>query len=429
MSADRPPPLNESPFTFPWRRNLVVVWISQFLSVSGFAFGIPLLGLYIQELGVESEKAIGFWTAALQGGAAVSLALMSPVWGALGDRYGRKMMLLRANFGGAVCLFGMSLAGAPGHLLFLRMFQGVFTGTIPAAQTLVSVHTPEHRQGFALGLMASAVQAGIFNGRLVGGYAADLFGFAAAFQIGSGLLIASALLIILFVREDFSPPDPREAAGEGTRRGVYFASALPVFLLMIGASFALRMDQPFIPIFIKDIFMGGVMEGSPSLAGQLGAVDAVASILAGLIVSHSLDRLHGRRIGAVAAFIAAAAAVYIGAAARMPQVYGGRFVYMLCAGGMYPLLIMWTSRLIPPAIRGRYFGLTLTARSIGWVIGPFVAGGIYGYLGPREIFYAGAGAWVLVGGLFLLLGPRVPGPAASGSQEKNSPLAEEGRSG
>jgi MFS family permease len=189
------------------------------------------------------------------------------------------------------------------------------------------------------------------------------------------------------------------------------------------------MDQPFIPIFIKDVFMGGVMQGSPSLAGQLGAVDAVASIIAGLVVSHTMDRFHGRKPGAAAAFVAAFAAVYIGAATRMPEVYGGRFVYMLAAGGMYPLLIMWTSRLIPPAIRGRYFGLTLTARSLGWVAGPFVAGAIYGYVGPREIFYAGAAAWVAVGTLFLLLGLRVPGPGTPAMPEPNSPLAEEGRSG
>lgn len=61
---------------------------------------------------------------------AISMAIFAPIWGSLADNYGRKPMLLRAMFGGAIIVFLQGLVTAPWQLLVLRTIQGCITGTV-----------------------------------------------------------------------------------------------------------------------------------------------------------------------------------------------------------------------------------------------------------------------------------------------------------
>jgi len=92
-----------------WKTNLVVIWISQLLSIAGFFFALPFGPYYIQELGVHDPAKIKFWVALFGAGPPLSLAVFSPIWGTLADRYGRRLMLLRANLGGAIILSLMGI--------------------------------------------------------------------------------------------------------------------------------------------------------------------------------------------------------------------------------------------------------------------------------------------------------------------------------
>ncbi|MCK9910649.1 MFS transporter, partial [Microbacteriaceae bacterium K1510] len=80
---------------------------------------------------------------------------VSPLWGSLADRKGRKLMVLRSTL--AISLFTcmMGFAQAVWQLLVIRMLQGVFSGYSATANALVATKIPEERLGFALGWMAS----------------------------------------------------------------------------------------------------------------------------------------------------------------------------------------------------------------------------------------------------------------------------------
>jgi DHA1 family multidrug resistance protein-like MFS transporter len=92
-----------------WKTNLAVIWVSQLLSIAGFFFALPFGPYYIQELGVHDPSRIKFWVALFGAAPPLSLAIFSPFWGMLADRYGRRLMLLRANFVAAVILGAMSM--------------------------------------------------------------------------------------------------------------------------------------------------------------------------------------------------------------------------------------------------------------------------------------------------------------------------------
>ena len=129
-----------------WKKNFIVVWFSQFLSIMGFAFAMPFAPFFMQELGVTEPAKLKMWVALFAAAAPVTLAILAPFWGLLADRYGRRIMLLRANFAAAIVVALMGTVHSAAALVGLRLFQGVFTGTVAAAQTMVSVQAPPHRQ-------------------------------------------------------------------------------------------------------------------------------------------------------------------------------------------------------------------------------------------------------------------------------------------
>ena len=117
-----------------WRQNLGVIWASQFLSFMGFAFAMPFYSYYMQkDLGVTDPQQLKIWMAVFGAAAPLSLAIFSPLWGLVADRYGRRPMMLRANLGAALMLVCMGAVTSVGQLVFFRSLQGVLTGTMTAA--------------------------------------------------------------------------------------------------------------------------------------------------------------------------------------------------------------------------------------------------------------------------------------------------------
>jgi MFS family permease len=131
---------------------------------------------------------------------------MAPIWGSLADRYGRRVMLIRATLAGSVIAFLMGLAASPQQLVLLRILQGGLCGTVAAAVTLVSTSTPDENLGTALGVMQTSQFVGQAMGPVIGGVLADAFGYRAVFPISSLLMAISLLLVVFLVREKFEAP-------------------------------------------------------------------------------------------------------------------------------------------------------------------------------------------------------------------------------
>ena len=87
-------------------RNFPVVWVSNFVTAAGMTAFLPQFPLYLQEMGVEDPAAVRVWAGVLVGAAPLPAAFMGPVWGALGDRIGRKLMMVRAQL--AIVVFDVN---------------------------------------------------------------------------------------------------------------------------------------------------------------------------------------------------------------------------------------------------------------------------------------------------------------------------------
>src|SRR4030095_7306003 len=91
----------------PGWRAFAVLFLAQIVSEFAFQFALPFLPLYILELGVPDAAEGGLWAGAMAGTFARAQATMGPIWGILADRYGRRIMIQRALFGGFVVMVGI----------------------------------------------------------------------------------------------------------------------------------------------------------------------------------------------------------------------------------------------------------------------------------------------------------------------------------
>ncbi|WP_163312629.1 MFS transporter, partial [Klebsiella aerogenes] len=82
-------------------------------------------------------------------------AIAAPFWGALADRRGRKLMLLRSALGMAIVMVLMGMAQTVWQFLALRAVLGLLGGFIPNANALIATQVPRNRSGWALGTLST----------------------------------------------------------------------------------------------------------------------------------------------------------------------------------------------------------------------------------------------------------------------------------
>src|SRR5258708_1631845 len=147
------------PVLEPWERTAWIASATQLFCLIGFGLGLPFLPMYVQALGVTERAQVAVWSGVISGSAALTMAVLAPVWGVLADRYGRKPMLVRSMIGGAVVVAAMGFVGDVWQLLAVRLGQGAVTGSQAASPALVAAAPAANQLWFALGLGSAAVLA------------------------------------------------------------------------------------------------------------------------------------------------------------------------------------------------------------------------------------------------------------------------------
>ncbi|MDO9542825.1 MAG: MFS transporter [Kiritimatiellia bacterium] len=378
-----------------WKRNIIFILAAQFFSMTAFSFAMPFVPFYLQEMGVREAHKLKIWIALFNFAAPLTLAIFSPIWGAVGDRYGRRLMLLRANFGSVIILLLMGMATSPTMLIGLRLFQGVLSGTMPAALTLVSVHAPQNRSGFALGLLSAAVASGNTIGAFLGGLFAELFGYRMAFVAGSGLMLVAGLLVLFGTEEYVSKrqeENERPQKFHLAPRNLGSAGFILFLISVIG--FVITFDMGWLPLLVQEIHGG--LRGVSFWSGSLVAVGGIAGFIAGPIIGRLADRITPPTIARISAIGSGSMTILVALSHHFPLLFCARFCTAFFAGGLDPVFQIWLSKVTPERERGVVFGWASSVRAIGWMCSPLVSGAVAWLAGVRAIFFAAAGFYFLL---------------------------------
>ncbi|MFO7611806.1 MAG: MFS transporter [Clostridia bacterium] len=385
-----------------WKRNLYAAWVTQFISMLGFSFGVPVLPYYIQQLGVTSPEMVKLYTGLMTAVPAVTLGLMAPIWGMAADRFGKKLMLTRAMAFAFLVLLGLGLATNVNQILVIRFFQGLLTGTITATYALIAAGTPDDRMSYALGVIASSIFIGNSAGLAIGGFAADIFGYRMSFLIGSGIMLAGLAWVLLAVREvkgtgskeplrifmKVKEKQSKEGQGKGNIPGTkkllpLVATVLPlIFIIRVGRT----MIDPYIPIYIQEI--RNALEGSATVSGAIRGISSIATALAGIFITRLGDRYDKIKLSAIL--------MGAGAVIAVPMFLTGNLIvftifYTLvffAIGGVEPLLNSYASLVVPSEKRGALFGLIAMIGSFGWGVSPAIGSYVSIAFSTKAIYVA-----------------------------------------
>ena len=365
-----------------WKVNLLLLWLSQILVVVGYAAALPFIPLFIsQRYGITDEGTLGLIVAWFHFVSTGSFAVMAPIWGRLADRYGRKLMLLRACFMDAVIFPLMVYAPNLTVLFILRILASMFTGTTSAAQPLIVSGTPKERHGFALGLLSTALWSGNMLGYLFGGLIVHSFGFTAAFMFCGGAYLLSGI-IVLFVHEDFKPVTSREKQSGGGGFSLD-ASVWLVLSLILLLGFIRYFEMPYLPQLAKRI----VGEKTAAFwTGNVSAAAALGGVLAGALCGYLADKTSASRIIIPALVIGGVSVLWQGYASSIASLVAARFFAYLAVGGIGPIFLTLITKITAKEKQGLVFGLNTTAENTGIMLSTVFSGGVIYYVGVRGVY-------------------------------------------
>jgi MFS transporter, DHA1 family, multidrug resistance protein len=386
-----------------WKRTFYAAFAAQVCSILGFSLAMPFMAFYIRQLGITNDAAVYRWSGYVNGAAGLTMAIFAPIWGHVADRVGRRPMVMRSMYGGVLVLLLMSIAQNVWHLLIFRLLQGMLTGTIAALVALVAAEAPRERAGYVLGVMQSAVFVGFALGPLVGGELAEALGYRATFALSSLLLLAGGLLVQFGTREVFVPRPAAESAGSGGFRAVF---AAPGFMAAVFALFTLRyansITAPTFGLFIEEIY--GKAAGLNRVVGRVTGVGGLAAAVGSFFLGALSDRwrAHKRMLIASCVFGGIVSLAYA-FATTVGHLVGLRILFGLGAAGILPAANAIIRHATADEHMGKAYGVTASAGSIGWMLGPWSGGEAAAVYGLRAPFILMAVAIVFSAGLVALL--------------------------
>ena len=379
---------------------MAMIWASQFLSIMGFSFALPFAPYFLQQdLGITRHAELQMWVALFSAATALTMGIAAPLWGLLADRYGKRIMLIRANFAGCIVMSLMGGVHSPVTLIILRLIQGALTGTMTAAQAFLSGEIPREHRGLAIGGLSAAVFSGSMAGAFIGGFVAQALGYRMAFYCSGILLLIAGMLVLLGTRETVRPRRASSSDGRGESQAAQVRwRDLPrplwgVLAAISAVAFVRQFDMAFLPLLVQEIH--GTLDRVSLWSGALNACGSVAGLLAGLTTGWLSDRLSPLRLVILASLAAAFFSGWQVVVGSFVTLFPVRFGTVFFGGALEPALNAWLAKHVPESRQGVAFGLASTTRSIGWAISPLV-GGAVAMVNFRAVFgVASAGFAVL----------------------------------
>ncbi|MGG4441011.1 MFS transporter [Brevibacillus fortis] len=369
---------------FSWKRNLIVLWIGVFFCSTAYSISIPFLPIFLHtSLGVNEH--LEAWSGISFGITFLASALISPFWGSLADKYGRKPMLIRSGFSLALLYFLTYLITDPYLFLVLRIFQGLLAGYVPAAIALVATNTPEKNVGYALGIMATSGATGGIIGPLVGGVVSHVWGNAEAFIFSGFVVLVAALIATFFVKEtNLNRSGTRSSVREDLRAALANRPLMSILGMSLMVTISVMLLEPLLTVYVMQL--GASQQNASLSSGIIFAAVGIATVIAapqwgklGTKVGYSkilFIGLMGGAIGNLLQFF-------------FTNLYGFgilRFAYGLFFAAVYPSINAMIVKVTEPEFRGRAFSLNQSSTQLATMMGPIIGGFLGGLIPIRFVF-------------------------------------------
>ncbi|OKY54682.1 MFS transporter [Megasphaera cerevisiae] len=369
-----------------WKRNLWISCCAGFIVSIGMSQMAPMLPLYIADMGIRSTGDIEKWSGIIFGCNFISLAIFSPIWGRLSDRYGRKPMALRASLWLGFIMIGMGFAQSVYQLAALRLAQGAMSGFQTAIIPLIAQESPREHSGWALGMFFTSQVTGTLLGPLIGGFLYETVGIRYDFFVIGALCFLGFFL--LFRIHETIKPQPQAAAL--TLRDTFLK--LPSLQLIVGLfvttfvmQFAVMSIEPIITIYVG--YLAASSAHIALIAGAVFSCTGIASMLVASRLGRLADHIGSQKVLFAALCLAGVALALQGFAVSPLQLGIYRFMLGLAIAGLLPSVNNLVRQYTPSICLGRIYGFNQSAQFLGMFAGAFFGGHLAAAVGIRNVFF------------------------------------------
>lgn len=415
MTPDRTP----SPY---WKRNLAVSWVAQVVAVVGWTVTFPFYPFFFESVGVADPAVAAFWTGVSGWVFGLGLFFAGPLWGALADRRGRKLNVLRAFFLGGLSLLPAGYATAIWHVVVSRLVIGAAHGLDWAVNGLMAAVVPRASQAFAFGVLQTSLFAGSMIGPLVGGVFIDRYGMKVAFLASGAAFLLPGFLVLALVRERFERPHAsarnpvREIAAVAVAREMR-----PLWVLLIGLHGTFLMGLPVLPPLMSELHTG---PNDGTATGFAFMAHSTTSIVSALFMSWLGTRVGLRRVFVAGVFVAAGGWVLLIAARTDIELVLAMGVLGLLQGGLISSLNGLLAQAAPAGKEGLVFGAAQAAIAVAVGMGPLIGGTLALWVGLRGVFVVMIASLTLVGVAAAVMLPRPGATTRRVGSGEDAPVAD-----
>lgn len=354
------------------RKKMIILMINMFIAVGSFGIIIPILPAYLESIG-EGGTAAGLMIAIFAGAQLV----MSPISGKWADQYGRRIMIIAGLSGLTISMFVFYFSDSIWILYASRVIGGVGAALlIPAIFAYVADITTMDQRAKGNSFISAAMSLGIVIGPGVGGFLAD-FGIKVPLLVSALVSLVAVIFSLILLKESKLQGEPIAAdikedplikkLGMSVQKP-YF---IPLVITLI-MSFGLMAYESIIGLYVDNQF-----SATPQEIALMITATGIISVIVQLFVVERIVRRFGEG-SILTIFLGVAAFGFLLSifASSYGLFFGITLLIFLATSILRPVLTTLVSKLAGNE-QGFAMGMNNTYMSIGNVLGPTLAGGLY----------------------------------------------------
>lgn len=353
------------------KKQLAIIMILLMTLFIGFGIIIPVLPEAVTGSGADS-----FHLGMLLSVYSLSSFLMSPLWGGLSDRIGRRPLIMIGTLGFSLSFFLFGIAGDNLLLMYVsRILGGLFSGAATAcAVAYVADITSEENRTKGMGLVGMSIGLGFIFGPALGGLLSH-WGLQTPFFASAILALGTFAFAYAMLPESLTPEKRRASRGAKVSRwSAFVGPSKYLYVLSFFVTFTLAGLEATLMLFERD-----QIGATPSGLGVMFAVSGVVgAIIQGGVVRRLIKAGQEARVIGFGLFLSAIGFLLILLSSNLWT--ASLYLSVFAAGNS--LIRPCVTSLITQKTKvgqGVASGLSSSMDSLGRITGPLLGAGIYDY--------------------------------------------------
>lgn len=352
------------------KKQLVMIMVLQLAVYTGFGMIIPILPKIIRNIGAAPIQ-LGLLLAIYS----IVSFIMSPIWGSLSDRIGRRPVIIIGLLGYTISFFLFAISGGHLWLMYLsRVLGGFSAGAITSCgMAYVADITTEEERTKSMGMVGMSIGIGFILGPAIGGLF-SIWGPYIPFYAATVLTFVMMLVVVASLKESLQKADGKEIHEKQSRWQAFTGPLKYLYTLSFFVSFTLAGLEGTFQFFEMKKIGASVFE----IGIMFGVVGVVEALMQGGVI-RLFTKQGGENKGIVIGLLVSAVGFFL---ILLSQNMGTAMLYLAIFSAGNSLIRPCVLSLLTKKTsvgQGMTTGLNSSMGSLGRIIGPILGTAVFAF--------------------------------------------------